>query len=321
LPSSPSFPPELFLDIFSHTDRSTLAALCRTSLAFLELATPFLYSTAHLDDLPQSSTARSQRVAELLPRLALNSVRTLHLTLPKHRLIFPATNLPQLDHLPQTSLPKLDHLYIHHSQPPSPHIDPPWSVLNDLLSHLNPLSITFSLPTACEPHSIHGWDLPGAYWSSWSACWTRLDQLVLRGGGLGDYEDALDDDGEEISRSPFLPGPEGGGLAGGSARLIYDLRTIVSPLKSWAQAMLWDGEFDLPFSLERTVLVKTSSGEMEVILDAQFEDLGTDENGMAYRDRVEISRESEEEGELMLAEMEWWRRRGIGWAREGSIEA
>jgi hypothetical protein len=148
-----------------------------------------------------------------------------------------------------------------------------------------------------------------------------LDQLVLRGGGLGDSEDAPDDDGEEILRSPFLPGPEGGVFTCGSARLIYDLRTIVSPLKSWAQAMLWDGEFDLPFALERTILIKTSSGETEVILDAQFKDLGTDENGMAYRDRIEISRESEEEGELMLAEVEWWQRRGNGWASEGSIEA
>jgi hypothetical protein len=44
---SPRLPPELFLEVFSHADRSTLAALCSTSLAFLELATPFLYETAH----------------------------------------------------------------------------------------------------------------------------------------------------------------------------------------------------------------------------------------------------------------------------------
>jgi hypothetical protein len=108
-----------------------------------------------------------------------------------------------------------------------------------------------------------------------------LDQLALRKGGLGDSEDAPDDNGEEILRSPFLPGPEGGVFTCSSARFIYDLRSIVSPLKSWAQAMLWDGEFDLPFALERTILIKTSSAEMEVILDAQFKDLGTDENGTA----------------------------------------
>jgi hypothetical protein len=32
---------------------------------------------------------------------------------------------------------------------------------------------------------------------------------------------------------------------------------------------------------------------------------------MVYRDRVEISRETEEEGELMLAQVEGWRRRGM----------
>jgi hypothetical protein len=75
----PRFPPELFLEIFSHADCLTLAALSSSSLAFLELAIPFLYSTVHFDDLAKSSTPRSPRIAELLPLIALNSVRTLHL--------------------------------------------------------------------------------------------------------------------------------------------------------------------------------------------------------------------------------------------------
>jgi hypothetical protein len=77
---SPCFPPELFLEVFSHAGRSTIARLSSVSLAFLELATPFLHSTAHLDDVFKPSTARTPRSA---PSLALTSVRTFHLTLPK----------------------------------------------------------------------------------------------------------------------------------------------------------------------------------------------------------------------------------------------
>jgi hypothetical protein len=37
---------------------------------------------------------------------------------------------------------------------------PPWSVLGDLLPHLNSLFITFSLPIGSKPRSMHAFDLP-----------------------------------------------------------------------------------------------------------------------------------------------------------------
>jgi hypothetical protein len=103
---TPRFPPELFLEIFSHADRPTLSTLCSSSLAFLELATLFLYETARLNDLPRLSTLRTPRIAELLPSLAVLSVRILHIT--------PSDNGPRL---PTVDIPMLAHLYIHHCCP------------------------------------------------------------------------------------------------------------------------------------------------------------------------------------------------------------
>jgi hypothetical protein len=162
----PRFPAELLLHNFSYADRPTIATLSLVDLTFLELVTPLIYGTAHIDDLPLPDTPRTPRLAVLLPSLALSSVRTLHLTLPKQPIqtIAPATDF-RLELLPLISLPKLDHLYIHHSQ-----LDfdpnPPWYIFNDLLPPFNPLSITFSLPKASDSRSMNGWKLPRACWAS-----------------------------------------------------------------------------------------------------------------------------------------------------------
>jgi hypothetical protein len=59
-PNDPRLPPELFLEIFSYDDLPTLSALSSSSLAFLELATPFLYNTVHFDDFPSPQSLELQ---------------------------------------------------------------------------------------------------------------------------------------------------------------------------------------------------------------------------------------------------------------------
>jgi hypothetical protein len=79
----------------------------------------------------------------------------------------------------------------------------------------------------------------------------------------------------------------------------------------WAQHMLDDGTFDLALVPKRPILVQTPSEEMEMWVDGEFMKLGFDVQGKAYRDRVEVIRETKAEGEVVLEEMERWRLRGI----------
>jgi hypothetical protein len=117
---------------------------------------------------------------------------------------------------------------------------------------------------------------------------------------------------EGTVRSTFFPEAEEGILGSSSLRLTYDLRTIGAPrVEGWARNLLGDGVFDLPLFSERPIVVQTSSEEVEALVSAELRELGADGNGMVYRDRVEISRETEEEGELMLAQVEGRRRRGM----------
>jgi hypothetical protein len=79
----------------------------------------------------------------------------------------------------------------------------------------------------------------------------------------------------------------------------------------WAQVMLDAGTFDLPLAPDRSVLVRTSCKERELWVNVQLRQLGVDQVGQAYRNRVEIAPEREEEGEAVFEEMAGWRRRGI----------
>jgi hypothetical protein len=101
-------------------------------------------------------------------------------------------------------------------------------------------------------------------------------------------------------------------------QLTFDLRMIaMSPdLGSLAQSgLLEEGVFDLPLASGRPILIKTCSKEMEALIDADPRILG-----WTYRNQVEISQEAEEEGDLVLAEMAWWRRRGR-WSVKDDKEA
>jgi hypothetical protein len=241
----PHFPPEIVLEVFSYADRSTLAALCSTSLAFLELAVPFLYETAHFDHLPKPTTSRTPRIGELFPRLALSSVRTLHLTLP---------NRPTDIVLPRTDLPKLDHILIHHSQ--RRRIQrPPWESLNEFLPHIDPLVVTFSSAFASDACAYNEVALSASVWSSWTASWTRLEQVFVRGGSLSG-SDKREKSSPHWSTLPTFSG--GFGRRNGLVRFIYDLRTIdVSSLiwMVWSCRLLRDGVFDLSLAPYQPILI------------------------------------------------------------------
>jgi hypothetical protein len=77
--------------------------------------------------------------------------------------------------------------------------------------------------------------------------------------------------------------------------------------------MLEDGVFDLPLAPDRSILIRMSSEQVQTYVDRKLRNLGADEKGVAYRDRVEISRETEEEGEAVQGEREDCRQRGRDW--------
>jgi hypothetical protein len=87
----------------------------------------------------------------------------------------------------------------------------------------------------------------------------------------------------------------------------------------WARDLLSDGTLNLPLPPDRPILVKTTSKEMEGWVDAELRELGSDGDGIAYRDRVEVIRETEEEGEAVFREMQAWRRRGMEVAEGSSM--
>jgi hypothetical protein len=298
----PRFPPELFLNVFLHADRPTLVALCLSSLALLELATPFLYNTAHLDDLPQAATPRTPRIAPLLPRLALVSVRILHLTLPRRptRRIFPSVDLP-----------KLDHIIIHHSRKSSSSLYFSWRSCDELFPRLNPLSVTFCLNHADEPRSCGEWYSESPEWLPLAWSWARLENVVFRGGELF----------EGGQRSPLLSDKQA--LGYGPVRITYDFRAFrffsseafSEEGEAWARYNFALRRSDLLPRRARPILVKTSSEEEEVELVKVLEELGVDQDGLVYRDRVEICQGPEQEGERVLMQMEAWRRRGMDWVK------
>jgi hypothetical protein len=146
-------PFELFLLIYSFADRSTLFALHSTSLTSYELVTPHLFRTAHFDDLPHPSCPPIDPLAKRLLDLALNSIQTLHLTLPAK---VDKTN-PSSHHLPN-----LQRLLIHHSETTDCTLLS-LSCCADFLSSLNPISLALSFSSSLRPRYWDAWELDGLH--------------------------------------------------------------------------------------------------------------------------------------------------------------
>jgi hypothetical protein len=105
----------------------------RNDPTFLELVTPLLYQTAHINDLPLSNAPRTPRLAELVPSLAYSSVRTAHIS--------PSDDDPPL---PQLDLPKPGHLHILIHQPRPCRFGTSFDSCANLLFNLDPPLLTFS---------------------------------------------------------------------------------------------------------------------------------------------------------------------------------
>jgi hypothetical protein len=222
-------PLELFLLIFSFADRPTLFALRSTSLTFYELVTPYLYRTAHFDDLPHPSSLPIDPLAKRLLDLALNSVQTLHLTLPRRK---STQRTFAIIHLPN-----LEHLFIHHSETTDRTLLS-LSYCADFLSSLDPLSITFSLPSSSRPRYWDAWELDSLHTRSWMAGWGRLEDDIFQGGILYephipsteyDPQDLIAFAGN-LDERPLGPTPP---------RVTYDVRTVG---KAGLDASNWPGD-------------------------------------------------------------------------------
>lgn len=298
----PRLPPELLLEVFSYLDRSTLSALHLSDLSFYELLASSFYNTAHFDDLVHLTLCLCSRgLGGRAPRLAFDSVQTLHLTLPETP---PSRNVPRIH------LPKLKHLYIHYLE--DDNCDPvklPLRGYVDFLSHLNPLSITVS---SCGMDSKH-WndsrtvDPPTV---SWTSNWTRLQSVVFFGGSLF-----------EISRTPIgsvvinEPVPAFVQLAGersnGSKpfRVTYDLRTVDSEFNyqgGWPDYLFERESATYDF----TILILTSSEKEQRDLKGEVD--------LAKFDRMEIRLESKADAIKTMEEMLLWREGGMGvWDDDG----
>jgi hypothetical protein len=82
----------------------------------------------------------------------------------------------------------------------------------------------------------------------------------------------------------------------------------------WLAHMVNYGVFDRSLGCQHQILVRTSSGKVEECVVSELKGLGNDKYGMARQHLVEISRESEEAGDRVQWEMEWFKSRGQGWA-------
>jgi hypothetical protein len=144
---------------------------------------------------------------------------------------------------------------------------------------------------------------------AWS--WARLENVVFRGGELF----------EGGQRSPLLSDEQA--LGYGPVRITYDFRAFrffsseafSEEGEAWARYNFALRRSDLLPRRARPILVKTSSEEEEVELVKVLEELGVDQDGLVYRDRVEICQGPEQEGERVLMQMEAWRRRGMDWVK------
>jgi hypothetical protein len=288
--SHPRFPPELFLEIFSYSNPATLAALCTTSLSFLELATPFLYESARFEDLPQATTLQTSRLSDLLPRLALESVRTLHLD------VTPTIH-------PSCLLPNVRHLHLHatlqnHQNPGNDLVIT--GCIAPLLS-LNPTTLTFHFenPRRCDVHHFAMFEqwIDLADWNACTTAWNSLLAVTLAQGSPLFY----DRTGSSVSfflssdvrETPCGPRP---------MILTYDVRGMKLDeymegweyygARCWPGRMLQDGVFALECLQGSSVRVKAESEEQARWIDAKLreETLEHEHNpqGFDCRARVEI---------------------------------
>jgi hypothetical protein len=300
----PRLPLELFLDIFAHADRPTLAALSLVDLTFLELVTPLIYSTAHIDDLPVSDIPRTPRLAELLPSLALSSVRILHIT--------PSNDGPPL---PPLALPKLAHLHVHHCRPlwtgGYAGVYTSFSSCAKLLSNLDPPLLTFQLRQPSSSRVWTDWSHTGTDgWTRWLMSRTRLRELVFRGGTLGNL---VRREGDEL-------------LPDDSVRLTLDVRRATrGDAYHWSDNMCWprdigyEGLWDVPL---RQISFRTSSPEIRQIIQADLDDgfeqwadepsaSEVDTAGRTFQERIEVTLEEDgPEWDTEEAELDFWRARG-----------
>jgi hypothetical protein len=176
---------------------------------------------------------------------------------------------------------------------------------HNLLPHLDPLSLTFALSSFDYPLSWEDWECHGLPWTS---SWTRIERVIFQGGNL--YEKTV-----LGPRTTLFRGPDERPLGDGSLQITYDLRGLDMDnpglrRTGWLEDMLTDVVFDLPLAPNHPILIQTSSEQTQTHVDRELRNMGVDKAGSAYRDRVEISRETEEEGEKVMEEMEDWRRRG-----------
>jgi hypothetical protein len=306
----PRLPVELLLDIISYADQSTLAILSLVDLTFLELVTPLIYQTAHIDDLPLPDTPRTPRLAELVPSLALSSVRTLHIT--------PSNDGPPL---PRLDLPKLVHLHIHHCCPlwDSMGYTGAYTSFNkcaELLSNLDPALLTFQLRQPSSSRVWTEWSCPENQdgWTRWLMSRTRLRELVFRGGTLGNL----------VRREGDEP------LPNESVRLTFDVRRATHTQRGgdtyhWSDISCWPrdvgkkGLWEAPL---RQISFRTSSPTIRRIIQADLDDgleqlarrpsgTGVDKAGRTFQKRVEVTLEDDgPEWDEEEAELDFWRSRG-----------
>jgi hypothetical protein len=289
-------PLELFLLIFSFADRRTLFALRSTSLTFYEFVTPDLYRTAHFDDLPHPSSLPIDPLAKRLLDLALNSVQTLHLTLPRRKSTQRTFAI--------IYLPNLQHLFIHHSETTDCTLLS-LSCCADFLSSLDPLSLTFSLSSASRSRYWDAWELDTLHTRSWTAGWGRLEDIVFRGGIL--YEPHIPSTEYNPKDVVALAGNlDERPLGTSPPRVTYDVRTVG---KAGLDASNWPGDLygfnptDWP---NVKSIIQTLTEETRAWLEEELVWLEE-----VYRSRVEIRLEDKAEGEAVLADMGFWRGGGL----------
>jgi hypothetical protein len=302
----PRFPVELFLDIFSYADRPTLARLSLVDFTFLELITPLIYRTAHIDDLPLPDASRTSRLAELLRFLVLSSVQTLHIT--------PSNDGP---FLPRLDLPKLVHLHIHHCR--LLHINCRYTTFSscaNLLSNLDPLLLTFQQRQPSSSREWHDWSCTSKDgWTRWLLSRIRLRELVFRGGSL---DGVIRREGDEP-------------LVNELVRLTVDIRrateedVITWSDMGWPRDLGMPGMWDVPLrqicfrtsSLDIKQWVEGDSDDMEENLEDEPSGTGVDKAGRTFRERIEVTLEEDwPEWDDEEAELDFWRARGKGrWPR------
>lgn len=291
----PRLPPELYLEIFSYLGRATLFTLHLITPTFYELIAPLFYETCHLDDLllllaaPPLSPGLDRN-----PSLAFDSVRTLHITRTSS---FPTS----VRIIPRMSLPNLDHVCIHHiygedgdgDEEQEQELVSLWKY-SELLSDLNPLSITTSFSSLYGEVTCSDFQLCGPSTKTFTASWTRLNSVIFHGGSLHEFVGP----GLRNPEPAFMPTEVTGLL-----HVTYDFRSFGTENTQYFDWIFWLSE-RMALAYDFDVLVRVSSKKVQAFLQLEF---GLTETGT----RIRIELESGDEGEEVLKEMKRWRDRGM----------